>query len=279
MSCASAGHLRHVPHEHITISDKHKTGSKIMANFPIDVEKAERRTGGDVNIVKNVMTPVKQKASTSSIESSPAVSRKPAGAYNSSSKVQSTSSPSMKSDKKFTCTLCDYSTERINLLMLHIKSHSSTMPPRESTVVTIKRSLKTDLEASPVVVKKPVVGRSPAKKAIKEDTIADDLRIIKESMKEQKPTPSKRKARAPVKPIPATPTTSRSRGAKKDKEEKPIVKEEVQKVEEKPKPKQESELKTKLLADWDDDDDEIADTKPAKVEGTFAVAIKEEQLL
>lgn len=108
-----------------------------MSNFPADVAKAEQLTGGDENILKSFETPTKQKPTSfatpekSFTETTPVpVSRKSAGAYNSSSKVQFSANPAPKSDKKFTCTLCDFSTERMNLLMLHIKNHSSSFPSR-----------------------------------------------------------------------------------------------------------------------------------------------------
>lgn len=109
-----------------------------MSNFPGDVVKAEELTGGNVNILENIETPTKQKPTSSFetpersyVESSPAsTSKKSAGTYNSSSKVQFTTNQAPKSDKKFKCTLCDFTTERINLLMLHIKNHSSTYVTR-----------------------------------------------------------------------------------------------------------------------------------------------------
>ena len=121
-------------------SDKFRKNNKMMSNFPGDVVKAEELIGGNVKILDSLETPTKQKPSFSFVtpeksfaETSPAsTSKKSAGTYNSSSKVQFTTNPAPKSDKKFKCTLCDFSTERINLLMLHIKSHSSTFGTRAS---------------------------------------------------------------------------------------------------------------------------------------------------
>lgn len=122
-----------------SIADKHRTNNKKMSNFPADVAKAEQLTGGDENILSGFETPTKQKP-TKSLFATPeksfteatsaSASKKSAGAYNSSSKVQFSVNPAPKSDKKYTCTLCDFSTERINLLMLHIKNHSSSFPSR-----------------------------------------------------------------------------------------------------------------------------------------------------
>ena len=116
------------------------------------------------------------------------------------------------------------------------------------------------VEPAPLVVKKTPV-KSSAKRAIKEDTIADDVRKIKESLKEPKPTPAK-KVREPK----STPTTSRSRASKKEEK---VEKEQVKEVEEKPKPMPVNELKNELLADWDDDDDEDYSAQKSKVEGEF----------
>lgn len=109
-------------------------------------------------------------------------------------------------------------------------------------------------------MKKASTARSPVKKALDpNDSIADDVRKIKESMKkEPKATPAK-KSREPAK---STPSGRASRSAKK--EEKEVVKEETV-VPEKSKPEPVNELKNELLADWMDDDD-ISD----KPEGKFS---------
>lgn len=108
-----------------------------MENFPADVVKAEQLIGGNVNILTTLETPTKQKANTSVtltpppapeksiVEASPASSKKATGAYNSATKVQVSSSPAVKNDKKISCPMCNFSTDRMNLLMFHIKSHSS----------------------------------------------------------------------------------------------------------------------------------------------------------
>lgn len=110
-----------------------------MSNFPADVVKAEKLTNGDANILSNLDTPTKQKSAAAS-PTKPAtpvtVTKKAPGTYNSSTKVQVLASPAPKSDKKFTCTLCDFATDRMNLLMFHIKNHSSKISPRTSGELT-----------------------------------------------------------------------------------------------------------------------------------------------
>lgn len=248
------------------VSDKFRN-NKVMVNFPADVTKAEELTKGNVNILKTFESPAKPKASPVKphTESSPAVvSKKAAGEYNTSSKVQLSVSAEPKSDKKFACSKCNFSTDRINLLMFHIKTHSSAFPSRVSGkfvqqfLCPLKCSLKNNLDPSPTIeVKKPVTTKSPAKKApVADDSIADDVRKIKESMK-PKPV-AKKVAKEQVK---ATATPGRPRTVKKEVVKEPVV----VKVEEKPKPV--NELKNELLADWMDDDDEIE--KPPKIEGKF----------
>lgn len=111
-------------------------------------------------------------------------------------------------------------------------------------------------------MKKSSSTKTPAKKFVDpNDSIADDVRKIKESMqKGVKPATSAKKSREPAK---STPTGRSSRSSKK--EEKVTVKaepEETVKVEE--KPKENNELKD-LLADWIDDED-----VDEKVEGNLS---------
>lgn len=126
-----------------------------MTNFPADVVKAEQLTKGNVNILSTLETPTKSKGSTSSSVTptssdparkssnqvstlslslstpSPVTSKKAVGSYNSSVKVQNTTSSVQKSnDKKLTCTMCNFATDRMNLLMMHIKNHSQTILSR-----------------------------------------------------------------------------------------------------------------------------------------------------
>jgi hypothetical protein len=118
----------------------------------------------------------------------------------------------------------------------------------------LKNPLKTNLELATPEVKK----FSSSHKKKTDDSIADDVRKIKESMKKE---PKAKKSREVVK----TPVTSRtSRSAKKEVKE--VKEEEVVKVEEKPKPKPiVNELKKELLADWSDDEE--VDITTEKVEG------------
>lgn len=110
------------------------------------------------------------------------------------------------------------------------------------------------VDPSPVVKKG---SKSPAKKVAQQiDTIADDVRKIKESLKKE-PKPAGRKSRQPAAES-ATPK-GRPRGSKKAveveaKEEKALKIEPV------------NELKNELLADWLEDDEDVIAEKE-KVEG------------
>ena len=118
------------------------------------------------------------------------------------------------------------------------------------------------LEPLHAVAKKTPTAKCPAKRSIEPDSIADDVRKIKESLKKAaKPAATPRKSRDP--PAPKTAPAGRSRASKKEeKEEVPVTHE---KVEEKPKPA--NELKKKLLADWSDEEDEVVPETKEKIEG------------
>lgn len=115
---------------------------------------------------------------------------------------------------------------------------------------TIENLLKINSDPSSVVVKKVAVAKSPTKKHIEHDSIADDVRKIKESMKKDLKTfATVKKPREPAK---STPTGRASRSAKK--EEKVAVEDEVV-VKDELKQTPVNELKNELLADWMDDDE------------------------
>lgn len=125
---------------HLSSPEKFKSNKKVMTNFPVDVQRAEELIKGNIDILKSFETPVKPKTAptASPVAASPKMrvvetptavvaSKKQLGQYNSTEKVQTCSSPAPKCDsKKFTCTMCHFSTDRMNLLMFHIKNHSST---------------------------------------------------------------------------------------------------------------------------------------------------------
>lgn len=122
----------------------------MMDNFVASITKAEQMTGGNVNILKTFETPTKAKSfpntttvtpeagvmSTSPSNLSPATSSakkslSSVGSYNASVKVQNTSNADRPNDKRiFTCTMCPFTTDRLNLLMMHIKGHSLEIQSR-----------------------------------------------------------------------------------------------------------------------------------------------------
>ncbi|CRL01910.1 CLUMA_CG015053, isoform A [Clunio marinus] len=225
--------------------DKYRTRSKFMSNFPDDVVKAERLTGGDEKILENLTSPIKDKANTSIkgtrkslVESSPVTeTKKPPGAYNSASKVQLTSNSPQKSDKTMSCKLCDFATDRMNLLMIHMRNHSLTFAAKGT-------------DSSPVEVKKSSPVKSNFKKTTtSNDSIADDVRKIKESLKPKQSTSRAKASRGAIKNVQEKEKEKTRSSSRKDEkeEEKPII----EKVEEKTKTNNDLH---KLLADWADDD-------------------------
>lgn len=132
-------------------------------------------------------------------------------------------------------------------------------------------------------MRRPIVPKiSAARKLEVDDGIADDVRKIKESMKEQtksspSPTPvatgRKSRAQATPKPEKVTPKVTKSRAPKRGQKTPKEPSPEIIQPEEEVKPKVYEELKKELLADWSDDDD-IAPEKE-KIENLKAPIVEE----
>lgn len=242
-------------------------------NFSACITKAEQMTGGNVNILKSLETPTKSKSVPSSTPdpvkklvpqtSTPTSSAKKAAitpsSYNSSVKVQNTTSVEQNkpNEKRLSCTMCPFTTDRMNLLMMHIKGHSLEIQSRVSSG-SINES------------RRPVIPKSTAARKLEvDDGIADDVRKIKESMKEKSfpsPVSAGRKSKtATPKVEKATPKTAKTRalkrGVKNVKEKSPKITQQEVAPDEEEKPKVNEELKKELLADWLDDDDVVAPEK------------------
>lgn len=123
--------------------------------------------------------------------------------------------------------------------------------------------------SSMIEIRRPVIPKSTAaaRKLEVDDGIAEDVRKIKESMKEQQkssssPIPAGRKPRTPAvqKADKTTPKATKSRASKRSVK---VVKEPSPEITtpEEEKSKGNEELKNELLADWMEDDDEIAPEK------------------
>ena len=114
-------------------------------NFSGSITKAEQMIGGNTNILNSLDSPAKTKSpsassttpvqarnsiSSASTSKTPTVTSK--GTYNSTIKMQNTSSSEQKkpNEKRFTCTMCTFTTDRINLLMMHIQGHSTEIQSR-----------------------------------------------------------------------------------------------------------------------------------------------------
>lgn len=263
--------------------EKFKSNKKVMTNFPVDVQRAEELTKGNVDILKPFDTPVKPKAAPSAASASPTTaspkmktietpvaSKKQLGQYNSAEKVQTCSSPAPKCDsKKFTCTMCHFSTDRMNLLMFHIKNHSSTYVTKVHGELSLPRQGTSSIQCKPISLftpdppvsaSKKSFTKSPTKKSAAEDTIADDVRKIKESMKTEEKKPGRKPRESSTSsPTPAASTSvGRGRWPRNRDEKKPTV--EVEKKKKVAEVKVEAppvvnNLKNEIWADWSDEDD------------------------
>lgn len=115
--------------------------------------------------------------------------------------------------------------------------------------------------------------KSPAKKSIPEDTIADDVRKIKESMKveEKKTTKKTRESTISTPANPATSSAGRGRYARKEDKKSTVVVVETEKKKKIPDTKVETSpavntLKNEILADWSDEEDDDLSSAKKQVE-------------
>lgn len=117
--------------------------------------------------------------------------------------------------------------------------------------------------------------KSPTKKSLAEDTIADDVRKIKESMKTEEKKPGRKpRDTSTSSPTPAPATTSsvgRGRWARREEKKPAVVEVEKKKkvtevkVEPPPPPPVVNNLKNEIWADWSDEDDNDDDLKKVEV--------------
>ncbi|KAG5682472.1 hypothetical protein PVAND_011823 [Polypedilum vanderplanki] len=262
--------------------DKYRSNNKTMLNFPADVVKAEKLTSGNPNILDSIeaktfassktklslntevsASPDTTKKNQMSSSSSASTTKKSPGSYNSSVKVQNTASSIQKlNDKKLTCTMCNFSTDRMNLLMMHIKNHSLTILSRVNS-----------LSSSSSETRKPIVSKNASKKSDAEDGIAEDVRKIKESMKElvehqsQTPLVTKKSRTSALKKDEKITPKSKSQVTKRERKSNiKNIKEDISsletstttttaEVDDKSKSNDTLGLKNELLADWLDDED------------------------
>lgn len=270
----------------------------MMENFTASITKAEQMIGGNINILKTFETPTKAKPflqattamSDAGIKSPLIISPAPSsnakksmtsslGSYNASVKVQNTSNADRPNDKRiFTCTMCPFTTDRLNLLMMHIKGHSLEIQSRVNgkllfyiTNAEIQPASKFTASPSMIEIRRPVISKTSRKHEI-DDGIAEDVRKIKESMKEQEktaihPIATTSSAKKPrISPLNASTkgvenaaavTTPKALKSRTSKRSLKTAKETSQVDEEKSKVNE--ELKKELLADWLDEDDIMQD--------------------
>lgn len=130
------------------------------------------------------------------------------------------STPSVSSTGIYSCHACPFTTVRLNVLILHSKTHSVSFTPYTPSPVRKKLPVKSSSKSTPEISKTP-----KARKPRKEKTV-----------KEPKKSP---------------PSTTKKRTA--DVETNNVESVETKKV------KTDEEIKSSLLADWDDGDEESND--------------------
>ncbi|CAG7838658.1 unnamed protein product [Allacma fusca] len=193
-----------------------KKKESMRKEFITDVTEAEKRSGGDENIVEKYSEPVNttpRKSVVSQIFKTDVVEKKPtlpatpvtpANAGKSAKKNQSPRrsrgpTPQIANDPmKYVCPQCNYSTNRVNVLTLHMKSHTSdsiTSPRAQKaahkTVIptpekpSSSRSARQAVKTSPKVVtpKRNATPKSGAgRKSVKRKVTATPKEIAKEEI-------------------------------------------------------------------------------------------------
>lgn len=149
---------------------------------------------------------------------------------------------------KYKCYICNFSTDRINLIILHNKSHSN-IKPGTSNETPVKHVAKTPVATQPTPKEK--AKQSPAIQIPEEIlTPASTSRRGRSSRKKSEiieKTPQK----IDVEPSSKSPPRTATSRKKAKKEEKPIVPKQTSPKIPK-KRKSEAELRKEILADWSD---------------------------
>ncbi|XP_063697262.1 uncharacterized protein LOC134828185 [Culicoides brevitarsis] len=235
---------------------------KFMATFPEDVAIAEKMVNGDPNIINSEeFQPTKIKKETwSDIFIDPNRKQKiPKKDTPNQTNVQKNMdhgvrileqssaipmTPALQSGNPYKCRACSFSTNRMNVFILHNKTH--TKEELVSPKSTAKNVLKQKTSSKAVVPLKPPRNLDKILREPKKPSVVDDYKedYLNESEIEDKPT-AKRKRRG--KNVPSTPakTTGSKTQKEKTKDEKTERPDDI---------KINTEIKNKLLADWSDDE-------------------------
>ncbi|XP_014234667.1 muscle M-line assembly protein unc-89-like [Trichogramma pretiosum] len=156
---------------------KSKDGSKLMEKFPGDVKTAETLTNGDPNILSQERFMPQKRPNVSDLFGSkpspqpPTKSRRSANLigqkssrdskYDSGPKKRFSCNPVMNRSStsgEFSCYVCDFSTNRVNVIIYHLKTHYSENDSKLQTkLVTPQKSKpKTPQAKAKKIVKKNV---------------------------------------------------------------------------------------------------------------------------
>lgn len=246
--------------------DGYRANKKFLDTFPADVETAEKRTNGDPDIINSYQDEPKRKSNTwNDLFVDPNKLKKKATKETAGQSFQARKTDhevKIMEQKKspctpgasnsYTCSVCSFVTTRLNVLILHNKTHKNDQQASTSVITPKKTPAK-----APKTKKMHETKQVPI-----DDFFDDDLDSLDEET-----TPKAKKKKKPTKsPKTVTPKQQKTKktnaGPKKGgyvKKEKsgniaqaPIVKNEITK---------------NLLADWSDDELTLDDvTKPAEIE-------------
>lgn len=249
--------------------DGHNAGKKFLKTFPVDVEAAEQKTGGDPDILKSFETEPKEKKKPNNwsdifvdpskakkkIKESP-VKGRTSFLSKSDHEVrfleQKNTPTSSGSGNSYTCSVCNFTTVRLNVLILHNKTHTKEelkqpkveITPKTTPVQTPKTNKKLRETKQPPVI---------------DEYFDDDL---DDSFDEDVTPKSKKKKKVKSPKVEKKPTPKKPKKQKNVTSVKPEPKEAETKTEVK-----ENEITKNLLADWSDDELTLEDvTKPSEPE-------------
>jgi len=124
----------------------------------------------------------------------------------------------------YRCPVCDFVASRLNVIVLHSKTHSASKV--SYAVKNVENSTKSEKSKTNISSITPAAGKSPVAKA-----------IVKSSVKKRERPVTKQDKKS-------TPVSKKPRLTKKEREER------------KEKEKKKEEEKNKILFDWSEDDDE-----------------------
>lgn len=144
----------------------------------------------------------------------------------------------------YPCPLCAFTTTRLNVLILHNKTHSATYTPYTPSPVRKKPIVKSPQKS---IINKTPKARKPRKEKVEKTEKVDKTDVTEKTEKTERPENTKKTENDDI--------SKKSQARKRSIEEEPETTE-VKKV------KTDEEIKSSLLADWDDMDEDSNDKSP-----------------